>query len=452
MAKDDLVFQREELVGAEQSVIGSMLIDDKTVGLVVAALSDTDFTMNINRVLFRAVKALYLNNRVIDPVTILDEAGMSGDSSVRTYMLQLMDTTATASNINEYIALTRENSRKVRLRDIGRQMQELVHSEDGLPLLQEGMRILSEQGKDDEADMAKCTLEFYEEIERVTEYFPWVFLFMDDTLLAERKHFAIVAGRPSDGKTSLALHMAYTQAEKYNVGFFSLETGRNSLYTRLMSSVSGVANADIRRRNLHEQEYSLIAVGAGRLQRRHLTIVEAYGWTVEQIEARAMARKFDIVYIDYLQLISASRTGRSTRQDDVADISRSLANMARNHNIMVVALSQLSRQAKGERHEPVMSDLRESGQIEQDADEIMFVWRKDETSSDSERVLTLAKNKEGKLGTWGLVFNGALHRFIPDLSGVPQEKKKKEEPEYKQVSLKELPSWMPTPFDAAENK
>lgn len=444
MAYDNLTLPRETLIGDEQAVIGAMLIDAETVGIVVESLSDADFTMEIHRTLFRAFRRLYLDSRIIDPVTVLGELGMGEDAAIRRYVMDLMDVTPTAANIKEYIAEVRENSRKVRLRAIGERLAKLTSLDDALPLLGQGMELLSEEGREDEADMAKSALDFYEDLERTPEYFRWGFYFLDENLLAERGHLAIVAGRPSDGKTSLALHMAYAQAKKYNVGFFSCETGKKSLYTRLVSSVSGVPNKAIRRRNLSEREYRLIASGTYSTASHRLTFVESTAWTVEKIEARALARKFDVIYIDYLQLISPS-SKRSSRQDDVADISRALANVARKHKILVVAISQLSRQeTKGHRREPVMADLRESGQIEQDADEIMFIWRKDETSSNAERILTLAKNKEGPLGTWPLVFNGALHRFVDELG----------EPEPQQITfdnqLRNLSPDTETPFDKEE--
>lgn len=445
----DLPLRREDAFGPEQSVIGSMLIDKTVVGLVVSKLSEGDFAMEINRRLFLAFRSLYLDNRVIDPVTVLDLAA-PGETSVRRYMLDLMDLTPTAANIEEYIAGTRRITQKLQLRAIGKQLQELENPEDALPLLRKGEELLAEQGRDDEADMAKSLLDFYADLERVPQYLKWGFPFLDAELYAERQDFVILAGRPSDGKTALALHMAYTQAAECNVGFFSLETGRKRLFSRLVSSVSGVAGAAIKKRNLSEMEYDLIAGSTDSITKHNLHVVEASRWTVEQIEARTMARKFDVIYIDYLQLISSSVRGRSSRAEEVADISRSLANMARTHGIMVVALSQLSRpNEKGERREPVMSDLRESGQIEQDADEIMFIWRKDETSSDAERILTLAKNKEGRLGTWPLTFRGELQRFIPELSGYekPVAKPKRREPEYKQATLYNLPSGEPLTWE-----
>jgi|GEM_PF-140523 len=449
MASGELTLPREELLGAEQSVIGSMLIDDKVVGLVVDELSETDFTMEINRQLFRAFRRLYLENGMIDPVTVLDLIA-PGDMAVRRYILELMDLTATAAHITAYIADTRKATLKIRFQELGEMLKQMDDPEkEGLSLLRKGQELLTEHGRDDEADMSRCMVDFTSGLDTVPQGIPWGFEFLNQELTIERGSFVVLGGRPSDGKTALALHFAYKQAEQRRVGFFSLETGIKTLFTRLVSSVTGIPGAKIRSRKLTDMEYSLIEGSADQIIRHNMRIVEAAGWTVEQIEARVMARKFEVVYVDYLQLIQASGK-RYNRQDEVADISRALANMARKHGITVVALSQLSRPPDGRRREPVMSDLRESGQIEQDADAVIFVWRSDETSSNAERTLTLAKNKEGRLGTWPLVFRGEIQRFVPELSGFdkPKTKPKYREPQYKQQSFYSLPGSEPVPWES----
>ena len=439
--------RREDTIGPEQSVIGSMLIDPTVVGLVMSELTEEDFLLEADRVLFRGFRSLYLADQVMDSVLVLNQAAPK-DEGMRAYVLQLMDITPTAANIRAYIAETKEQSRKEQLRRIGVALQNLERAEDGLLFLQRGIDVLSQTERDDESSMEQCMLEFYAELERKPVYLRWGFPFLDEGLYVEPGDFAVLAGRPSDGKTALALHMAYEQARERNVGFFSLETGRKRLFSRLVSAESGVPSQAIKKRSLSEMEYQLIAGSADSITKRKLRVVEAAHWTVEQIEARVLARKFDVVYVDYLQLIEPSERRRTSRNEEVADISRSLANMARRHKITVVALSQLSRpENKGKRREPVLADLRESGQIEQDADAVMFIWRKDETSSKAQRFLTLAKNKEGMLNTWDIVFRGETQRFIADLSGFQQTGKTRRESEYKQAALYDLPGSEKVPWE-----
>lgn len=402
----------QEAFGAEQSVIGSMLLDGKTVGLAVSELDEADFTLEACRMLFRAFRTLYFGDKPLDPVSVTQLAAPE-DAAMRRYAVELMDRTATAANISVYIRQVKERTLRLHLRGIGRELMELEANEAALPLLARGMDLLSRQGREDEADMEQSVLAFYRGLERTPEYLPWGFSDLDEGLYVERGDFVVLAGRPSDGKTALALQMAYAQAEKLNVGFFSLETSREELIARLMSSVSRVSSTALRKHKLSEEEFALLASGSEDLRRRRLTVVEAYAWTAEQIAARTLARKFDVIYVDYLQMIRPTHRGRSTRNDEVADISRTLAELARAHKITVVALSQLSRPGeKGKRRPPVLADLRESGQIEQDADAVLFVWRKDEGSSDADRTLTLAKNKKGRLNNWPLVFRGDIQRFI----------------------------------------
>ena len=435
MVSGDLSLSREQLVGPEQSVIGSMLIDPRVVGLVVEELTEADFTLEINRRIFRAFRKLYLDDRGLDHITLLDVLGPS-DAAVNRYVLELMDLTPTAANVREYIALTRKHTLRLRLREIGSKLMSLDDPAEALSMFRRGEELLSAQGRDDEADMSKCMVEFTDRLDTVPQGIPWSFSFLNEELAIEPGCFVILGGRPSDGKTALALHFAYKQAETLKVGFFSLETGRRTLFSRLVSSVAGIPGKKIRRRNLSEIEYGLIEANSESIVSHDLRIIEAAGWTVEQIEARVMARKFDVIYVDYLQLIQSS-SRRNNRQDEVADISRALANMARKHGIIVCALSQMPRPATGKRTEPTMSDLRESGQIEQDADAIMFIWRKDETTSDAERTLSLVKNKEGRLGTWPLVFRGEIQRFVPD----------DPDPEYRQQAFYELPGSEKLPWE-----
>lgn len=431
---------------AEQSVIGSMLIDARCVGLVMAGLTEGDFLLDADRRIFLAYQARFAKNQPMDPVMICEDVA-PGDGNFRGYILQLMDTTPTAANVAEYIELVKENARTTKGRSIGQEITASLTSEEMGRLFQQGLDLLSDRGRDDEADMAKAILEFQNFLDRKPDYLPWGFPLLDDNLDVAPGMFVVLGGRPSDGKTALALHMAYAQAERKNVGYFTLEDDRNTLFSRLISSVSGVPLRNILRRSLNERDYQLLADANDEIIRRRLTIIDAAGMTVNDIITRTHADKFDVVFVDYLQMIRPSIRGRGTRQDEVADISRALADMARNSGIVVVALAQLSRPPqKGKRESPLMADLKESGQIEQDANVILFIWREDETSSRSPRHLTLAKNKLGLLGQWGIIFDGVTQKFLPELQS-DRPVAKRAEPEYKQASFYELPGSEPLPWE-----
>lgn len=431
---------------AEQSVIGSMLIDARCVGLVMASLTEGDFLLEADRRLFRTFQTRFAANQTIDSVLVC-EAAAPGDKELIAYALQLMDITPTAANVTEYIELVKENTRKTKGRSIGQEIAASLTSEEMGRLFRQGLDLLSDRGRDDEADMAKAILEFQNFLDCKPDYLPWGFPLLDDNLDVAPGMFVVLGGRPSDGKTALALHMAYAQAEQKNVGYFTLEDDRNTLFSRLISSVSGVPLRNILRRSLNERDYQLLADANDEIIKRRLTIIDAAGMTVNDIITRTHADKFDVVFVDYLQMVRPSIRGRGTRQDEVADISRALADMARHSGIVVVALAQLSRPPqKGKRESPLMADLKESGQIEQDANVILFVWREDETSSKSPRHLTLAKNKLGLLGQWGIIFDGATQKFLPELQS-DRPVAKRAEPEYKQQSFYELPGSEPLPWE-----
>ncbi|WP_160665305.1 DnaB-like helicase C-terminal domain-containing protein [Colidextribacter sp. OB.20] len=433
-------------IWAEQSVIGSMLIDPRVVGLVMAGLTEDDFLLEADQRLFRSFKARFVANQPIDSVLVC-QAAAPGDKELNAYAIQLMDLTPTAANVAEYIEVVKENTRMTKSHSIGREIAASLTQEESVRLYQQGLDLLSNRGRDDEADMAKAAVEFNDFLERTPDYLPWGFPLLDEGLDVSPGILVVLGGRPSDGKTALALHMAYAQAETKNVGYFTLEDDRNTLFSRLKASISGVPLRNILRRKLNERDYRLLADVNDEIVKRRLTIIDAAGMTVNDIITRTHAKKFDVIYVDYLQMIRSSLRGRGTRQDEVADISRSLADMARNSGVVVVALAQLSRPAqKGKREAPLMADLKESGQIEQDANVILFVWREDETDSKTPRHLTLAKNKLGLLGQWGITFNGPTQKFLPELT-TDRPVAKRREPEYKQQTFYELPGGEPLPWE-----
>lgn len=440
---------------AEQSVIGSMLIDPKVVGMVVSRMTVSDFTMEVNRRLFSVFRDLFFRKQVIDPVLVLSAAGPD-DPGLRAYVLQLMDLTPTAANVEAYMDEASRFSRLSRLREIGAQLQGVTNEEDGVSLLSQGQDICSGRGRDDEFTMDQAVLRSIDFLNSEPNHLSWGFPELDKSLAISRGKFVVLGGRPSDGKTALGLHMAYAQSKTKKVGFFTLEDDWETLFLRLKSAVSGVPMENIQMRQLTDQDYMLMATADEEIRTHDLMIIESAGWTVAEIIARAQYHRFDVIYIDYIQLVRSDAKGRPSRYEEVSDISRKLATEARRSGITVVALAQLSRSTqKGNRESPYMSELKESGQIEQDANVILFVWRRDETSSRTKRYLTIAKNKLGMLAQWKIVFNGTIQRFSAEL--VKETKEEYAEPledpqkidrvaDYQQTFYG-LPNGTKTPFD-----
>lgn len=440
---------------AEQSVIGSMLIDPKVVGMVVSRMTESDFTMETNRRLFSVFRDLFARKQVIDPVLVLSAAGPD-DPGLRSYVLQLMDLTPTAANVEAYMEEARRFSRLSRLREIGLQLQGVTNEEDCVSLLSQGQEICSGQGRNDEFTMDQAVLRSIDFLNSEPDHLSWGFPELDKSLAISGGKLVVLGGRPSDGKTALGFHMAYAQSKTKRVGFFTLEDDAETLFHRLKSAVSGVPLENIQTRQLTDQDYMLMATADEEIRTHNLMIIESAGWTVAEIIARAQHHRFDVIYIDYIQMVRSDAKGRPSRYEEVSDISRKLATEARRSGITVVALAQLSRsQQKGNRESPYMSDLKESGQIEQDANVILFVWRRDETSSRTKRYLTIAKNKLGMLAQWKIVFNGKIQRFAPEL--VQETKEEYAEPledlqqinrvaDYQQTFY-DLPDRTKTPFD-----
>lgn len=233
-------------------------------------------------------------------------------------------------------------------------------------------------------------------------------------MLSSLGDLVVLGGRPSAGKTALSLQMAWEQARNRKVGFFSLETNPEELFDRLNAMAAGVSSTRIRQRTLKDEERKKILDARGAFQERRLEVVNAAGMSVSAIRGVTVARGYQIVYVDYLQIISPERgTKPSDRFGAVSQISMDLHRMAVSLGILVVALSQLSRPERAARNKaPDLFSLRESGQIEQDADAVMLLYKADEDDPVSQRRLKVAKNKKGfSGGVLELAFDGSTQVF-----------------------------------------
>lgn len=428
---------------AQSSVLGAMLIDANTVGDVVTVLRLEDFTDPTGREVFLAIRELYLSDEKIDPVTVLHKMEAPSPER-RQYLLRVMDETPTTANLREWMAIVREQAGVRAAQSVGlelisegtvtmEQVREIVGRLNGLIADSPGVECLS---------MEQGILNFYEELERTPQYVPWGIDFLDSGLTAEASDYVVLGGYPSDGKTALALSMAYHQARSLRVGFFSLETKNSKLFNRVFSSAAQVSGVRIKHRALTERDYDLLACKSEKVRSRQLSLIRSSSMTVEDIASYTRAKRFEVIYIDYLTLIQAP--GR-TEFEQATYISKALHRFAQDTGVTVVALSQLSRPESGKVKPPTLASLRSSGQIEQDADIVMFVYREEPGRLRSRRILAVEKNKEGETGRVPLLFNGETQTFRVDTNGLI--KSKREEPEYKQQSFYELPGSEPLPWE-----
>ena len=416
-------------VEAEQAVLGSMLIDDRCVSEVVARLSPEDFYMRQNRDLYQVLFGMFNRFETIDPVTVLDrmkQAGVYDENTSVAYLRQLMEITPTAANVLEYAGIVADKALLRRVGETAGELGQMVRSESGTAsqiLEAAEQRIFSIRQGRSSLGMAHISTvmgqvwETIKERQASGQEFPGISTGLVDL---DRKitglnnsDLIILAARPGMGKTSLALNIA-NEAGKHsgkNVAIFSLEMSREQLGSRMLSTECLVDNKKLLTgRITNDDEWSRLAMGVASLSQAKIYIDDDASLSVADINAKCRRIKdLGLVIIDYLQLMTSAggpaKAGEN-RQQIVSDMSRSLKLMAKELNVPVLCMSQLSRanesRAAGQRR-PMLSDLRESGSIEQDADIVMFIHREsyydDDTENPNVAECIIAKNRHGETGT-----------------------------------------------------
>ena len=426
MAADDLLLrQAPHSPQAEQAVLGSMLIDPDCIKDVMDKLRPEDFYLRANRDIFETIYHMFVYSRPIDGVTVAGEMEKTGvyNDNTRDYLLQLMDVTPTSANVMEYVQIVLDKS-------LMRQVASAAGSISAMVL----------DGAGDAGDMLEAAEQKVYAIRRgrSAQNMVPVSMVLEDVMahLAEltasggktlpglstglsavdakinglnKSDLLLLAARPGMGKTSMALNVALSAAKESGktVAIFSLEMSREQLVTRLIASEGLVENTRLVTGNLRESDWQRIAEAASSLSRMDIRIDDNPLLTVADMNAKCRRlENLGLVVIDYLQLMtSAGGKGYSgeNRQQAVSDISRMLKIMAKELQVPVLCLSQLSRaNEKRDDKRPMLSDLRESGAIEQDADIVLFLYRDDYYNSDSEKrnvaECIVAKNRHGETG------------------------------------------------------
>lgn len=432
----------------QASVIGSMLIDERVIGRVLQQTEPSDFTLSAYRTIYQTIQNQFGTGQPVDLVTLLDALKVDGTVDWVRLLKNCMEITPTATNVDAYVLALREQARVSRIRELAGELQN-VHSMDEASSL---IADLSAQ-QVDKPGLKITTIDqgladFVTRHQQQVEYLPWGFDALNSRMYVGPGKFVILGGYPSDGKTALALYMAWTMSQTKRVGFYSLETDDGTLMDRLVSSVTKIQMPRIKRNDLTDDDYAAVAAATPRMVDRKLEIVLAAGMTVADIFASAASRRYDVIFVDYIQLIRGDR--RHGRTEEITGVSIDLHTGAQSSGITVVGLSQLSRAEKGAKNKraPRMSDLRESGQLEQDADVVMLLYRKDPDDPNSLRVLSVEKNKEGEVGNLYLNFDGEIQTFRVYVTLTPPPPRgRQSEPEYEQVQFTEIPDdGQPLPF------
>ena len=408
---------------AEQAVLGSMLIDADCIKDVMDKLQPQDFYLQQNREIFETIYSMFIYSRPIDGVTVAREMEKNGvyRDDTRAYLLQLMEVTPTSANVMEYAGIIRD---KALLRsmakaagDIAAMVQEGVGTAGDLLSAAEQKIYAIRQGRGSQemATVGAVLNDVMEQLAKLTAGSEPPGLSTGLSAVdrkingLNKSDLLLLAARPGMGKTSMALNVALSAAKASGktVAIFSLEMSKEQLVTRLLANEGLIENTRLATGNLRESDWEKIAQAASVLNQTNIRIDDNPLLTVADMNAKCRRlENLGLVVIDYLQLMtSAGGKGYSgeNRQQAVADISRMLKIMAKELQVPVLCLSQLSRaNEKREDKRPMLSDLRESGAIEQDADIVMFLYRDDYYNEDSEKrniaECIVAKNRHGETG------------------------------------------------------
>lgn len=407
--------KRDRQLDAERGVIGSLLIEPDILRELLALVREEDFLNPVNRLIFQAARTLFRAGKPVDAMTLRGQVG----EQYSNYLVQMVEITPTAANWREYTRLMHEQAAVQRGRSLADKLSLAVTLEDLRPVAAQLGQLLSDGRKLNAWTVPELQESFFQSQDPDApppEYVTCGLRFVDEGAYIEPGDVVMLGGYPSDGKTGLALQMAWHMAERYKVGFFSLETDRRKLRDRLIAGAAQVDFSDIKRWTLRDEDWKALAEKSAAFSRRDLTLVEAAGMTAAEIEAASQAYGFQVIFIDYIQLVTPERTAGTNRSEQMAGVSRALHTFAQRSGTLVVELAQLTRQERGEKlREPTMHDLKESGQFEQDADLIFLLFRpnpgKGDLDPEQHRILKIGKNKEGRQGKWPLYFDGGKQTF-----------------------------------------
>ena len=426
---DDLLArQAPHSLEAEQAVLGSMLIDGRCINEVVGLVRPDDFYLQTNREIYETIYEMFSYSQPIDPVTVLDkmrERGVFDEQNSPKYLMQLMEITPTAANVKQYAQIVRDKSLLRGLSTAASDIVDTVYEGVGTAqdILEAAEKRIFAIRRGNAADslehVGTILLKVYDRLAELAKSDSDIsglstgLRDLDKFISGlNNSDLMLLAARPGMGKTSMALNIALNVAKKYpkkTVAFFSLEMSKQQLVTRLISNESFVDNKKLVTGRLDPEDWSKIGLASTVLNQTDLRVDDNPSLTVAEMNAKCRRlENLGLVIIDYLQLMTAAggpvKYGGENRQQVVSDISRSLKIMAQELNVPVVCLSQLSRANESRQDKrPMLSDLRESGAIEQDADEVLFLYREDyynkETEKQNVAECIVAKNRHGETGT-----------------------------------------------------
>jgi replicative DNA helicase len=425
-------------IDAERSVLGSILIENSAINRAQEILKEQDFYREPHRKIFKVMSDLSEKSSAIDPVTVKEALSRSGDLEAiggPAYLASLLDGVPQSANIEHYARIVKE---KAILRDLIEAGSRIIStayeaSQDTEEILDASerliFRIAQDQLRAGFVPLRAIADHSLQAIERLAEHrdlvtgIPTGYPSLNEyTSGLQPSDLVVVAARPGMGKTSFALNIAQHAAmhEGKRVGVFSLEMSSDQLFLRLLTGQARVDAHRLRTGRLSKEEWSRLTVGFGELASAPIFIDDTAGTTVLEMRAKSRRLKLeqglDLLIVDYLQLMH-SRARYENRNQEISDISRSLKELAKELHLPVIAISQLSRapEQRGGDRRPQLSDLRESGAIEQDADVVMFIYREEVYKPTEENrgraQIIIAKQRNGPIGTIDMAFLREYTKF-----------------------------------------
>lgn len=429
---------------AEEAVIGSMLTDKDAVIAAIEVLKPEDFYRDDNKTIFEAEASIYAKGEPIDFITVKEELISMGKFDAvggNEYLATLTDKVPTTANIEKYVKIVEDKSllrtlikTANELIDLGYSQNEEIESlmDSAEKKIFDIMQRKSQKGyssiKDILVDSFTQLQELYNNKQHITGV-PSGFIDLDNkTAGFHKSELILIAARPAMGKTAFALNIATNAAVQANIPVvvFSLEMSREQCANRILCSQAMVDSQKVSKGDISDEEWEKLAVASGELSESSgIFIDDTAGITVAEIRAKCRKLKIEknigLIVIDYLQLIQGSGKS-SSREQEIAEISRSLKILAKEIDVPVIALSQLSRAPEARTdHRPMLQDLRESGSIEQDADIVMFIYRDDYYNPQAEQTniaeIIIAKNRSGPVGTTELLWMPSFTKFVNKYNG-----------------------------------
>ena len=426
-------------IEAEQAIIGSMLTDRDAVISAVEVLKEEDFYREDNKAIYEAILNLYNRSEPIDIITVkseLESMGKFDQVGGLEYLAELPEQVPTTANAMKYVKIVEEKSTLRQLIKTANEIIELGYNPtEDVEDIMEGaekkifnvMQDKNQKGYEPIKDVLVESFTKLEELYNRKQHITGVpsgFIGLDyRTSGFHGSELILIAARPAMGKTAFALNIATNAAVRANVpvAIFSLEMSKEQLVNRVLCSEAMVDSNKVRTGKLEEDDWTKLAGAIGPLSEAEIYIDDTPGINITEIRAKCRKLKLEknigMVVIDYLQLIQGSGKRNGSREQEISEISRSLKILAKELDVPVIALSQLSRAAEQRPdHRPMLSDLRESGAIEQDADIVMFLYRDDYYNEDSEKKgiaeVILAKHRGGSTGTEELLWLGSYTKFV----------------------------------------